>query len=133
MKHARALLAVSALIAACASGPPVPDWESNAKISMDHAVAAYLAGDTRLADSDFERARSEITRTGRIQRRELIAGPLQRRVDLATVQVSVASGLVGGHYALPHADHEDAEQLMAALGGPRHDVAIRKVPAPVGT
>jgi putative membrane protein len=74
-----------------------------------------------------------ITRTGRIQRRELIAGPLQRRVDLATVQVSVASGLVGGHYALPHADHEDAERLMAALGGPRHDVTIRKVPAPVGT
>ena len=33
---------------------------------MDHAVAAYLAGDTRLADSDFERARSEIARTGRI-------------------------------------------------------------------
>jgi hypothetical protein len=70
MKHAlRAmrLLAFCALtlIGACASGPPVPDWESNAKTAMDHATAAYLAGDTRLANSDFERARSEITRTGR--------------------------------------------------------------------
>ena len=66
MRHAVALLAVSALIGACASGPPVPDWESNAKTAMDHAVAAYLTGDTRLADSDLERARSEIARTGRI-------------------------------------------------------------------
>ena len=66
MRHALALFAVTALIGACASGPPVPDWESNAKTAMDHAIAAYLAGDTRLADSDFERARSEIARTGRI-------------------------------------------------------------------
>lgn len=58
--------AVAALIGACASGPPVSDWESNAKTAMDHAVAAYLAGDTRPADSDFERARFEIARTGRI-------------------------------------------------------------------
>ena len=70
MRHAlRAtrLLAFCAvvLIGACVSGPPVPDWESNAKTAMDHAVAAYLAGDTRLADSDFARARSEIARTGR--------------------------------------------------------------------
>jgi hypothetical protein len=66
MKRALASLAVAALIGACASGPPVPDWESNAKTAMDHAVAAYLTGETRLADSDFERARSEIARTGRI-------------------------------------------------------------------
>jgi len=66
MKNAIAWVAVNALLGACASGPPIPDWESNAKTSMDHAVAAYLTGDTRLADSDFERARSEIARTGRI-------------------------------------------------------------------
>ncbi len=74
-----------------------------------------------------------ITRISRIQRREMVAGPLQRRVDLATVQVSVASGLVGGHYALPHADRDDAERLMAALGGPRHDVIIRMIPVPAAT
>lgn len=71
MKHALrslrllAFYAVAALIGACTSGPPVPNWESNAKTAMDHAIAAYLAGDTRLADSDFERARNEIARTGR--------------------------------------------------------------------
>jgi hypothetical protein len=71
------------LIASCASGPPVPDWESNAKTSMDHAVAAYLTGDTRLADSDFERARSEIARTGRID--------LLGRAELVRCAARVAS------------------------------------------
>ena len=74
---------VALLIGACASGPPVPDWESNAKTSMDHAVAAYLAGDTRLADSDFERARSEIARTGRID--------LLGRAELVRCAARVAS------------------------------------------
>ena len=89
MKHARrgtrslAFFFVALLIGACASGPPVPDWESNAKTSMDHAVAAYLAGDTRLADSDFERARSEIARTGRID--------LLGRAELVRCAARVAS------------------------------------------
>ena len=50
---------------------------------MDHAVAAYLAGDTRLADSDFERARSEIARTGRID--------LLGRAELVRCAARVAS------------------------------------------
>ena len=83
MKNAVAWLAVSALVASCASGPPIPDWESNAKTSMDHAVAAYLAGDTRLADSDFERARTELARTGRI---DLVA-----RAELVRCAARVAS------------------------------------------
>ncbi|HZA97093.1 MAG TPA: hypothetical protein VE421_13230, partial [Burkholderiaceae bacterium] len=83
MKRVVAWLALSALIASCASGPPVPDWESNAKTSMDHAVAAYLTGDTRLADSDFERARSEFARTGRID--------LLGRAELVRCAARVAS------------------------------------------
>ena len=82
MRSAVAWLVVSALIGSCAS-PPIPDWESNAKTSMDHAVAAYLAGDTRLADSDFERARSEIARTGRID--------LVGRAELVRCAARVAS------------------------------------------
>jgi hypothetical protein len=76
-------IVIATLIGACASGPPVPDWESNAKTAMDHAVAAYLAGDTRLADSDFDRARSEIARTGRF---ELLA-----RAELVRCAARVAS------------------------------------------
>jgi hypothetical protein len=89
MKHALrgvrllTFFSVAALIGACASGPRVPDWESNAKTAMDHAIAAYLAGDTRLADSDFERARSEIARTGRID--------LLGRAELVRCAARVAS------------------------------------------
>ena len=83
MKSAVSLALVAALLGACASGPPVPDWESNAKTAMDHAVAAYLTGDTRLAASDFERARSEIARTGRID--------LLGRAELVRCAVQVAS------------------------------------------
>jgi len=82
MRHALAWFAFTAMIGACASGP-VPDWESNAKTSIDHAVAAYLAGDTRLAASDFERARSEIARTGRID--------LLGRAELVQCAARVAS------------------------------------------
>jgi putative membrane protein len=70
-----------------------------------------------------------ITRTARIQRRSTTADPLQRRVRLATPHLAVASGLAGGHYALPHADRDDAERLMATLGGPRHRYIVRKVSA----
>jgi len=71
-----------------------------------------------------------ITTTSRIQRREMTADPLQRRAGLVTLHLSVASGLAGGHYALPHAEEHDAERLLAALSGPRHLVEIRKVPLP---
>jgi uncharacterized membrane protein YdbT with pleckstrin-like domain len=70
-----------------------------------------------------------ITRATRIQRREMTADPLQRRARLATVHLAVASGQTGGTYAVPHADEDDAERLLAMLGGPRHEIVIRTVPA----
>ncbi len=57
--------AVALALAACAGGPPPPDWQLNAHGSLDRAVAAYLAGDTRVADAEFERAQRELSRTGR--------------------------------------------------------------------
>ena len=52
------------LLAACSSAPPV-EWQSNAKSALDRAVAAYLAGDTRVANVEFDLARRELARTGR--------------------------------------------------------------------
>ena len=31
-------LALAALVAACASSPPVPDWQGNARSAMDRAI-----------------------------------------------------------------------------------------------
>jgi hypothetical protein len=50
---------------------------------MDRALAAYLAGDTRAAGAEFERARGEIARTGRI---DLVA-----RAELMACAARVAS------------------------------------------
>ena len=53
------------LLAGCASGPPAPDWQLAARSALDQSVAAYLRGDSRVAQQDFDRARAEIARTGR--------------------------------------------------------------------
>ncbi len=83
MSHRWAALAACTLLAACASGPPVPDWQANAKDSLDRATTAYLKGDMRVADVEFARARGEVARTGRA---DLLA-----RVELAQCAARVAS------------------------------------------
>lgn len=72
-----------ALLAACASGPPLPDWQMNAKGALDRAVAAYLAGNALVETQEFKRARDEIARTGRL---DLLA-----RVELVRCATRVAS------------------------------------------
>ena len=72
-----------ATLTACASGPPPPDWQANAKAALEHATAAYLAGDSVAEVREFERARGEISRTGRP---ELLA-----RAELMRCAAHVAS------------------------------------------
>lgn len=52
-------------LAACTSGPPAPEWQTNAHSALDRAVAADLAGHTRVAETEFGLARRELARTGR--------------------------------------------------------------------
>ena len=65
MTRTAALCLAAALLAGCASGPPTPDWQQAARGALDLAVAAELRGDSRIATLEFDRARSEIARTGR--------------------------------------------------------------------
>ncbi len=82
--RARHGLAVAALaLAGCASGPLPPDWQTNAKSALEHAVAAYLKGDARIEAIEFARARGEVARTGRLD--------LAARVELARCAARVAS------------------------------------------
>lgn len=60
-----AVSAVLTLLSACSSTPPAPDWQMNAKSSLERAIAAYLAGNNRLEALEFARARAELARTGR--------------------------------------------------------------------
>lgn len=63
------------VLAACAGGPPPPDWQLNAQGAIERAQDAYLAGQNRVEEAEFARARSEIARTGRadlLARAELV-------------------------------------------------------------
>ena len=64
MKQA-ALLAAAVLLTACVSGPRPPDWQVEAKGSMERSVAAYLEGNPRVTSAELARARSQLSRTGR--------------------------------------------------------------------
>ncbi|MFC7287188.1 hypothetical protein ACFQPC_03975 [Herminiimonas glaciei] len=82
-----ALLTFSLLLTACA-GKPAPDWQINAKDATERAGNAYLAGNTRVADQEFQFARNEVARTGRI---DLLA-----RVELTRCAAQVASLVLDG-------------------------------------
>lgn len=70
-------------LAACAGSPAPADWQSNAHQSLHSFSAAYLSGNSRLAAAEFQRARSELTRTGRF---DLVA-----RAELVRCGIEVAS------------------------------------------
>lgn len=55
------LLAVSG----CSSAPRVPDWQMEAKSSIDRAVQAYLEGNERVEAAEMVRARKHIASSGR--------------------------------------------------------------------
>jgi hypothetical protein len=78
---------IACALAACASHPPAPDWQANAKTASERAVAAYLVGNARIETAELARARSEVARTGRA---DLLA-----RVELAHCAAQVASLVFG--------------------------------------
>ena len=73
------------LLTACASQPPTPDWQLEAKSAMDRAVAAYLEGDSRIEQAEVARARAALARTGRA---DLLAN-----AELLRCATRVASGV----------------------------------------
>lgn len=78
------LCASVALLAGCAGGPPpAPDWQANAFAALKGYTAAYLGGNTRLADFEFKRAKAEIASTGRTD--------LAARAELTRCATRVAS------------------------------------------
>jgi hypothetical protein len=80
---AAAVTVMLASLAACGSAPPAPDWQMNAKASLERATAAYLSGNARLEALEFTRARTELARTGRA---DLLA-----RAELTRCAARVAS------------------------------------------
>lgn len=78
----RLILIAITLISACSSTPP-PTWQANAFTALNSFSAAYLRGNTRLAEFEFARTKSEIASTGRA---DLLA-----RAELTRCATRVAS------------------------------------------
>lgn len=65
MNKTALIVAIAATLAACASKPAPPAWKSNAADALKGYSDAYLKGNTSIAESEFARARSEMSSTGR--------------------------------------------------------------------
>lgn len=77
------LLVTLLLVGACSSNPKVPDWQLESKAAIERSLAAYLQGNNRVEALEFERARREVSSTGRI---DLVA-----RIELLRCAGQVAS------------------------------------------
>ena len=77
------LCGVALLLLACASQPVPPSWQANAFSALNDYTSAYLSGNTRLADFELARAKTEISSTGRAD--------LMARAELTRCAVRVAS------------------------------------------
>ena len=108
MKNPLLLLCIT-LLSACANTPQPPDWQANAFAALNNYSSAYLEGNTRVADLEFARAKTEVSRTGRPD--------LMARLELVRCATQVAS-LVDepchGYLAVA-ADAEAPEQAYAAF------------------
>lgn len=64
LRYATWAVAASALLAACAAKPPVPDWKLEAQSASERAVKAYLEGEVRVAEVEWAKAFKEVAATG---------------------------------------------------------------------
>jgi hypothetical protein len=142
------MLVALVLLVACRSGPPAPDWQVNARGAMDRGTAAYLRGDTRIAQADYEAARREVARTGRAdllartalmrcaaQVASLAFGPCAEfeplRADAAAPERAYADYLAGRvepqDVALLPAQH----RTVATAGASDADAALQRIDDPL--
>jgi hypothetical protein len=72
---ALATLTVVSALAGCGNNPPVPDWRMNAQSAIERSTAAYMTGNTRVEEAEYQRAREALGSTGKVDliiRAELI-------------------------------------------------------------
>lgn len=102
-----ALISSALALAACSSQPPTPDWQMNAQGAAQKAMAAYLSGNARVEQLEWDHARAEVARTGRP---DLLA-----RLELMRCAAQVASLVVAPceRFEVLRVDAADAEKAYA--------------------
>lgn len=119
-----AAVAGAALLGACASGPPPPQWRLDAHGALGNYQAAYLRGEARIAAQEFARARSELASTGSV---DLVA-----RAELTRCALQVASlefDDCPGFQPLAQDAGAAARAYAAYLGGRWEEVDASLLPA----
>ena len=132
------------MLASCSSGPKQPDWQLEAKGSIDRSVAAYLEGNSRVEAAEFARAKTEIASTGRIDlmaKAELLrcashvaslsfepcAGFEKLRLDAAPAERAYADYLAGKLQPQDAALLPQAQRAAATVG----EAAIKSIADPL--
>ena len=109
------ILAMLAMLAGCGSKPLPPDWQANAKGSLDAFTDDYLKGNSAAAEAEFRRARLETTATGRLEH-----GAQVELVRCAAQAASLAFDDCPGYAALA-ADASTEQRAYAAYLAGRWD------------
>jgi hypothetical protein len=108
----------AAVLAGCAAGPLPPAWESDARTALDGYAQAWFAGNARLAEAEFARAKRSLSATGRP---ELLARAELFRCALRAASLEFDD--CPGYRAL-EAEAAPAERAYAAwLAGASFDAA----------
>jgi hypothetical protein len=118
-----AALLAAILFAGCAGTPP-PSWQADAQGSLERFRSAYLAGDARVAQAEFARARASLAATGRA---DLVA-----RAELVRCAAAVASlefGDCPGFEAIRADAPADERAYAAYLAGKASAGDIARLPA----
>lgn len=117
MRRACAAAVLALLLAACGSKPAAPDWQVNAHGALERFERAWLAGDTRVADAEFARARRELGATGRpglVARAELTRCALQ----VASLLFETCAGFEPLRADAPDAERAYADYLQGRRASP---------------
>lgn len=126
------------LLAGCASGPPTPDWQMNARGAVERGVAAWMEGNARVETAEFARARTEAARTGQVD--------VMARIELTRCAARVAALVFENCEAFEKlradaapAEHAYAAYLNASVGAgdaallpPQHRAVAASVAAQGG-
>jgi hypothetical protein len=87
MRQVVAASASATLLAACASGPPAPAWQTDAQGATERAARAYLRGESKVHEAELARVRAAVASTGRVE--------LAARVELMDCALRAAALDVG--------------------------------------
>jgi len=133
-------------LAGCAGPPRAPDWQINARDALERQIKAFMSGESRVEQAEFDKARRELESTG--QPGLVARAELQRcALRVATLTFEPCEGFERLRADAPAAERAYADYLAGritppqvpllpakyhAVAGGREDVlAVRAIADPV--